>query len=397
MNLHQVKGLEAPIVYLGDGSGAMNEEVDLCIDRAGERVSGYLAVRAPRRQPWQPGKLLAVPVEWDEVEAREKLFKQAENDRLLYVAATRAGRELVICRPTWSRCQERWEKLIDSMKPPVLPEPAPLPPPAVAPAAAPAPPLGEFVTALAERREHVTAPTYEVRAVKSLVRGGVGPGAAEPAGDEAAPERLAGEHGTEWGEVIHAVLEAAASAPIEELTAVAEAALEEAGLDRAMAPRVLDVVRGVVESDVWRRSAGPEAGAGRLVEVPIQAVEPARDGAPATIVRGVIDLVFREPGSAGWVIVDYKTDDASRGRLEELRDHYAPQLRAYAAAWARHTGEPVIEAGLLFVHGGRYARVELAEPAVGPARGQMDLFVTETTMGPSPRRAGPDRRSRRRG
>ena len=44
MNLHKVKGLEAPVVFLADPSGESDHDVDLYIDRSGDKVRGYLAI-----------------------------------------------------------------------------------------------------------------------------------------------------------------------------------------------------------------------------------------------------------------------------------------------------------------------------------------------------------------
>jgi ATP-dependent helicase/nuclease subunit A len=73
------------------------------------------------------------------------------------------------------------------------------------------------------------------------------------------------------------------------------------------------------------------------------------------LIRGVIDLAFREP--AGWVIVDYKTDPRAEQQLPSLVDRYRPQVEQYAAAWERMIGEPVIERGLLFTAVDRYVTV----------------------------------------
>ena len=61
-----------------------------------------------------------------------------------------------------------------------------------------------------------------------------------------------------------------------------------------------------------------------------------------TLVQGVIDLCFRE--GDGWVLIDYKTDQASPA---ELTERYAAQVRWYAAALESITGSPVKET-LLF-------------------------------------------------
>ena len=43
MNLHKVKGLEAPIVFLANPTGKWSPSVDLHIDRSADQVTGYLA------------------------------------------------------------------------------------------------------------------------------------------------------------------------------------------------------------------------------------------------------------------------------------------------------------------------------------------------------------------
>jgi ATP-dependent helicase/nuclease subunit A len=60
MNLHKVKGLEAPVVFLAGAAGQFDHDVDLHIDRSGEKVRGYAAIRGPR-QEWGKGLLLARP------------------------------------------------------------------------------------------------------------------------------------------------------------------------------------------------------------------------------------------------------------------------------------------------------------------------------------------------
>jgi ATP-dependent helicase/nuclease subunit A len=111
------------------------------------------------------------------------------------------------------------------------------------------------------------------------------------------------------------------------------------------------MVMAVTQSAIWQRARRSRR---QLVEVPFQLVdrhEEVPDPLP-TVIRGVIDLAFQE--GDGWVIVDYKTD-AARGRaLSKLVARYAPQLRLYAEAWRRCTGEPVDEVGLFFTRSGKY-------------------------------------------
>jgi ATP-dependent helicase/nuclease subunit A len=64
MNLHKVKGLEAPVVLLADATGNKSREPGLHIDRAGDTTRGYLAVFGPR-SGWGKPPLLARPGGWE--------------------------------------------------------------------------------------------------------------------------------------------------------------------------------------------------------------------------------------------------------------------------------------------------------------------------------------------
>ena len=44
MNVHKVKGLEAPVVFLADPTGFKHHAVDLHVDRSGDRVRGYMRI-----------------------------------------------------------------------------------------------------------------------------------------------------------------------------------------------------------------------------------------------------------------------------------------------------------------------------------------------------------------
>ncbi len=74
-----------------------------------------------------------------------------------------------------------------------------------------------------------------------------------------------------------------------------------------------------------------------------------------TVLRGVIDLVFLE--SAGWVIVDYKSERVEASDIPALFAYYKPQIEAYAKAWEKVVGELVVESGLFFTHAGEYLTI----------------------------------------
>jgi len=71
MNLHKVKGLEAPAVFLVDPAGESDHDVDLHIDRSGDNVRGYLAIFG-EAQGWQSPPLVAHPQGWDTLATEER-------------------------------------------------------------------------------------------------------------------------------------------------------------------------------------------------------------------------------------------------------------------------------------------------------------------------------------
>ena len=172
----------------------------------------------------------------------------------------------------------------------------------------------------------------------------------------------AGEHGIEWGTLVHALLEAAMGAPAASLEGLAAALIGEMDIAPAFAAPAVETVRSVMASDLWRRARDAERA---LSEVPFQLslrpddpilVDTEASGSVPTLLRGVIDLAFLEPD--GWVVVDYKTDRITAARpIESLIEHYLPQVRTYAAIWERITDASVKERGLYFTSTHEYRTV----------------------------------------
>jgi len=183
MNLHQAKGLEAPIVFLADPIGKFAHEPTLHVDRSGDRSR----------------TVLACPKEWETHAAEEQQFQGAEKDRLLYVAATRPGTRLVISQRAKGNRFNPWSPLADYLS--NCPE-MPLPETAEMAAASekhidndePA----SAAERIAARWDSIAKPSYGEAAAKAI---SVTPSRPMPS---------TGEHGTEWGTVIHLLLEAAA-------------------------------------------------------------------------------------------------------------------------------------------------------------------------------------------
>lgn len=200
----------------------------------------------------------------------------------------------------------------------------------------------QAANAIDERWQRTLLRWYDLRAAKAISVSGPAPGA------------TSGEHGTEWGTVIHALLEAAMRDPGADLRDLAYASLQHESLDPARADEAVGVVRSVTASEIWKRAQASDR---RLAEVPfltLTAGSPKGSSVP-TVLRGVIDLAFHEP--KGWVIVDYKTDVRPMSHVPALVDHYGGQVETYAKAWREMTGASVAEKGLYFTHAGAYAAV----------------------------------------
>jgi len=284
MNLHKVKGLEAPIVFLADPTGKKTHQPSLHIDRSGTMARGYLPIIG---RVGGKAQVLGQPENWAAYAEKERRFQAAEELRLLYVAATRAGAQLTVTLRESGAGKNPWaffaDRLTDALP---LPEPAFSPPAQGEPVC-----LGlddvEAASARIERQwEHASAKSYEVSSVKSLT---------VQHGKFAYAQ---GEHGVEWGTVIHLLLEAAMKHPHADIQGLAQTALSDQGLEASLTEEAVATVRSVIASDLWQRASRATR---RLVEVPFQSLVESHDcGAPLkTVLRGIIDLAFREPQGVG--------------------------------------------------------------------------------------------------
>lgn len=406
MNLHQAKGLEAPVVVLADPSPVGGRPRDMHVERRPDGTAvGWLDV-SEQRGGYGGATPLARPPEWPAKEEAEERFDRAEQVRLLYVAATRARDELVVARRPDNPGASPWSPLdpwLVAKGTELVLEPA-TPRPREELHETPAE-IARRVHDAAERLRRMGEPTFRHVTVTEVAKADVGE---ISDGSVAAPATgRAAFRGYSWGSAVHGALAAAAADDSEvTLRAACRALLIEHGrpLDDHGEPReveeLLALVRSVRASELWRRAAE----AGRvLVEVPFAApgatrppeppprpVEPVRDepsrpqkqldlfgGAdpsssmrpapPATasagpddggeadpvpaVLEGVIDLAFRE--REGWVIADYKTDVGTDPEFPARVEAYRRQVDLYAEAWTRLTGEPVKERVLFFTTQGR--------------------------------------------
>ena len=353
MNLHKAKGLEAPVVFLADPRTLSWHAPRLHVRRTGGRAEGFIKVTGRRADGSEA--VLAQPPDWEQLEQIETEYMKAEENRLIYVAATRARDVLVISqyhrssKPPTPAPDRPWEPLFNRIKDPLqlaIPrEPEleyALPPEGLSREDLQRKADQNRLDLRTQTHAHITA--HALAADSGTVKQA-----------QSDPHRIGG---AQWGTVIHRLLADCAlfDRPASEI--LARRYLGEEGLSEELTGKAVDDVETVRDSSLWQRLANSEA---RYVEVPFAIklqpgeeeeleVQAATTGFP-TLFKGTVDLAFKE--KAGWVIVDYKTD-ATDGRLDELKEHYRPQISFYGRAWHKLVGEPVQETALYFLDGGHY-------------------------------------------
>jgi ATP-dependent helicase/nuclease subunit A len=340
MTLHRAKGLEAPIVFLAEPGGEWDAPIDFCIARETEPPEAWLRVLRPDRGERPTTEEVARPSGWGEREVAERRFQEAENDRLLYVAATRAADLLVVSSAPNDK-KSPWAKLAkEIVRPlPALPERSrPETPEPSAPDLSRE--LADFRRIAEARRTDSAADSYRIVPVTKLAHDA----------SQATPFRARTGRGMSWGRVIHRLLEGAMKDPSLDLPLYAANLLAEEERPAADRDAAVELARAVIASPLWRRALSAKR---IFTEVPFALTAPSGElgltaGPRETLLQGAIDLAFED--DSGWTIVDYKSDTIA-GNLSELVAFYSPQIELYRRYWERLTGRPT-KAGLFFVQTG---------------------------------------------
>ncbi len=352
MNLHKAKGLEASVVFLADAVHAYEFPIELRVERDGGVARGHLRVLRDAELPWMR-TMLGQPTDWPVHEAEEQKYRDAERLRLLYVAATRAKELLVVTRSSDARQNKAWGEFEGFLA--GVPDLAVPSPKAVVKKAKVDLSASARAAAAATRRERhdgvrraswavatVTGEKARLAAAERAKEAAQGGGGA--VADAAATPGHRADAGVAWGSFIHGLLEHAMrqhGATRTDLDRLARWLTVETPDLRPFIPEALDLVEAVSRAPFWQDA---RAGADVHVEVPVAVRLAPTDDAPATILHGVIDLVYR--AADGWRIVDYKTDQAALDDAGLLERHGA-QLAQYSTAWARISGDKVAATGLV--------------------------------------------------
>ena len=280
MNLHQAKGLEAEVVVLADPTRKQKKLPNFHAhrDRHGAAI-GYVSVTDAAAGGLGGHRVIASPLGWEAKQKIEKRFMEAEEVRLLYVAATRAKRELVVARWPEKAKESPWRALDPWLDKHAQELEFPAPSPSVPSEEvdiAPEDAAAATMAATAARRR-LAAPSFlfrpVVKAAKSIAAATTASdSAALPArsssasGETAASERIpvASEdrvfRGFSWGRAVHGALAAAAGGITREALRAAcrNQLVEHFPLggqdDPAKLDKLLGVVESVLASSLWGRA-----------------------------------------------------------------------------------------------------------------------------------------------
>lgn len=361
MTVHQAKGLQADVVFLADPGGNAPGDSTLHVYREGPQV--YAS--APLVKPNRFGHSVELePFGWAQANEKEKMFEEAERYRLLYVACTRAVKQLIISTNDEVK-HGPWDALIPALSQtnvPVVQIWANQDLPAN---------NAESLEAKFESRtpaddDSQTPSLWDetgvIRQIKRLAYPSwtfTRPSQkedephVEPFDSEKHSSFIEQGRGMEYGSAIHSLFEQiVASRKSNRNDAAILTWSRDLMLDRFGPKQGQNFVEaaGSAALSFVRSTWWPQiAGANRvLTEVPFTVAEEV-DGNPH-VVSGIVDLAFRTDGI--WMIVDYKTDQSTKAALvAKHRDQIASYVRAWqqifpeescvGAIWSTHLGEMI--------------------------------------------------------
>ncbi len=338
MNLHKAKGLEAPVVFLADPRSGVAPRVDVRVVREADKALGYFLI--DRKVGEFGRKVVAEPPDWHRHQEDELQYLHAEEQRLLYVAATRAKDVLVVSR--WAKNGGRgghpWEVFEAFLtKAQELKVPASVAAPALEKVDLSAKAAEAAAVRAAAMHERARQASWATSSVGSETKSFLKATSAVAAPDDPTrvvsadtPSRRA-DAGAAWGSLVHGLLEHALRhqhATREDLRRLALwLTVDELDL-RPFIDEAVATVEAVSRKEFWAEAkASPEC----HEEVPFSIKVSADSAGVPKVLNGTIDSVFRQ--AAGWKIVDYKTDVNVTAAV--LQQRYGEQLAAYVSAWRR--------------------------------------------------------------
>lgn len=371
MTIHKAKGLEFPLVILADVAyEGRHREGRGVIDR----TQGRLEIRIGNQERG------IMTQGWEKSRERERLREDAEDCRLLYVAATRARDYLVLPFPPQDErrrfLEPLWEGLRSEETVPWGREVFPFKDSELAVTVfdsrrldAEKRELRPFRAVLSarhkegarqkrepslRRRRMWEKEQKEIRKKGSL--GGKILAATEVARFRQAESWSSGP-GQSFGSLVHDLFRAVDLSRPEEIRSAAQLLGRQYGVDNETIERAVQLVEWGLGSDILRRASRAPR---HWKELPFV----YRHG--KDLIEGFIDLAFEEDGEI--VVVDYKTDAVkNKSDLEERLLLYAPQGVLYGAALEKIAKKKVKEVIFLFLSAKQEKSIALGKGALRQA------------------------------
>jgi ATP-dependent helicase/nuclease subunit A len=365
MTIHGAKGLEFPVVFLAGLNRCPSNRPGVRVlwgDEGPElKIKSGIGTRG-----------------YAELEAREKVMEDAEDLRLLYVAATRARDYLIVslhhkagspCHAAQllARCTARPE-LSSWLEPATDPADALIAFDPEAGGRGDDPPVPAATVDTEEHRAEWNAAhrrlvttgsrsrTLSATTIAGLANGGsqhepgrdasAEPGSAAGASkddpDIDPPPWRRGRAGTSIGRAVHAVLQTvdlASGSDVDRLS-------ETQAVAEGVATRGREIAR-LVRAALGSAIVGEAVRGGRYWREMYIGV-PATDEPGGPVIEGIIDLLIETPD--GFTVVDYKTDAVRNDeQLAHAADGYRLQGATYSLAVERTLGRPVTRCVFLFL------------------------------------------------
>jgi len=344
MNVHQAKGLEAPVVFLSDPyTSGRSPSTKLHLRRDEQEIVAPVVKGESYYE-----RVTHAPLGWyDDTEhafkREEERHEEAEARRLLYVAATRAERLLVVSTYPKRPNDGPWSPLYNHLEEADIPElTVPDTDPPEHTTTVPAPDLER---SQADREQRLNAHSNSSYSITSI----------SDEKPEAGPLSDDG-YGAAFGTVLHQLLEQQVLYRFDPPT-FSEAELknviankEGEGTEEA-AGRLRAMLTAFQDSKIWNELLSASTVHTEYEFAHVTTDEESSEGKQDEIRRGTIDLVFKNRDE--WTILDFKSDRIGPG-IDDLDaalgdDHpYREQICLYEAAVIDLIGEPVKRAALWF-------------------------------------------------
>ena len=335
MNLHKAKGLEADVVILAAPLDRGEFPPMIHVARgAGGRATGGVVIQYSEPGSRSDAMRIAQPAGWAVMEAAEADFLDAEEARLLYVAATRAKRELIVARcerentrgpvpdaSLWSSLGESLDLLGRSVTMPV--------------SAAPGRRRVERPVAELQRATTAAHARLAASARPSTRNVTVTESAKQEREEEAAYNTPSGGDGVAWGRAVHRALEGMGRGRSGEgLRAFLAAVARDEKLTDVQATALSHTLATVERSAAWQRllAAGQP-----MFELSVMLR--SREESLDVLTEGVIDAAVQSDGA--WDVIDWKTDDVDAASWSQRSAAYERQVSRYGSIFAEITGASV--------------------------------------------------------